>query len=66
MVLPILRKPSATAHMKGNLVLTHREVIEHPGLSKAIRLQIMPHIIAQVTFIKIDMKNADFRIRLIV
>ena len=52
--------------MKGNLVLTHREVIEHPGLSKAIRLQIMLHIIAQVTLAKIHMKNADFRIRLIV
>ena len=52
--------------MKCNLVLTHRKVIELSAFSKAIRLQVMPHIIAQVTFVKLDMKNPDFRIRLIV
>ena len=42
---------SYSIDLKGNLVLTHREVIEHPGLSKAIRLQIMlPSTSVIITF----------------
>lgn len=52
--------------MKGDLVFTHRKVIENTRLGKTIGFQVVPTSLAKVTFVKIDMENTNFSTSLIV
>lgn len=56
----IFSKPSATAYMKYNLAVTDGKVINAPAFGKTIGRKVMPLLLSQVAFIKIDMNDAYF------
>ena len=57
--MPVVIKPTAATHMQQSLMLTQGKVIEQTRLCKAVGLQVMPGSTAQVALVKIDVKNAD-------
>ena len=52
-------EPSTTAHMQQHLVLALWKVVELTSFRKAIGLQIMPYLLAQISLVKINVKDAD-------
>ena len=45
--------------MEQNLVLALGKVVEQAGLSEAVGLKVVPHLVAKVALVKIDVKDAD-------
>ena len=51
--------------MEQHLVLALGKVVEQARFREAIRLQVVPHLVAKVTLVKIDVQDADYSAGLI-
>lgn len=47
--------------MEKYLVLTLGKVVEQAGLRETVWLKIVPHLVAKVTLVEIDVKDSDDR-----